>query len=206
MQDLNKALSEIANIRSNLAASTEFRGFGPKSLAITGVLALALGVIQQISPPQNLSIYLIQWISLAVLCTLIVGIDMVLRCKRIHHCLADAMLLGALEQLVPALACGVFFSVFCFYASVDTLWMLPGVWQVLVGLGLFAALRSLVPAVKFIAVFYLLAGFVVLALSVNQAQLSPWLMTLPFLIGQSALSAVLQLSKQRLAEDCDHEG
>lgn len=201
MQDLNKALAEIEDIRINLAASSVFRGFGPKSLAITGLLAGALGAIQHFFPPSSLTSYLHSWILLAVLCTVIVGIDMVLRCKRIHHSLADAMLIGALEQLVPALACGVLFSIFCFYGSSQTLWMLPGVWQILMGLGLFAAVRKLVPGVKLVAVFYLMAGFTVLTLSLQQTQPSPWLMALPFLVGQSALSIVFQLSKQNDDED-----
>lgn len=40
MNDLNKALGDISSIRRQVAHSTEFRGYGPATLAGTGILAL----------------------------------------------------------------------------------------------------------------------------------------------------------------------
>ena len=40
MNDLHKALGDISSIRRQVAHSTEFRGFGPATLAGTGVLAI----------------------------------------------------------------------------------------------------------------------------------------------------------------------
>ena len=39
MSELQKALSEISAIRGHLARGAEFRGYGPSTLAATGLLA-----------------------------------------------------------------------------------------------------------------------------------------------------------------------
>ena len=48
MRDLDKALADIIAIRSQLAAGTAFRGYGPATMAATAVVALATAAIQQV--------------------------------------------------------------------------------------------------------------------------------------------------------------
>src|SRR5260370_38412280 len=42
MKDLQQALSEIHSIRTQVARGTEFHGYGPASIAASGILALAV--------------------------------------------------------------------------------------------------------------------------------------------------------------------
>jgi hypothetical protein len=44
MRDLDKALADIFTIRSQIAAGTAFRGYGPATVAATGGLALLCGL------------------------------------------------------------------------------------------------------------------------------------------------------------------
>ena len=70
MNDLNKALDDISSIRRQMARSTEFRGYGPATLAATGVFAMVAAVAQALwlpDPAKALSSYLVIWISTAVL-------------------------------------------------------------------------------------------------------------------------------------------
>ena len=46
MSDLDKALADIIAIRSQLAAGTAFRGYGPAAVAATGVVALVAAILQ----------------------------------------------------------------------------------------------------------------------------------------------------------------
>jgi len=46
MRDLDKALADIFAIRSQIAAGTAFRGYGPAAIAATGGLALMTAVAQ----------------------------------------------------------------------------------------------------------------------------------------------------------------
>lgn len=50
MDDLNKALGDISSIRRHVARATGFRGYGPATLAATGVLAILAGWSQASSP------------------------------------------------------------------------------------------------------------------------------------------------------------
>jgi hypothetical protein len=46
MRDLDRALADILAIRSQIAAGTAFRGYGPAAIAATGGLALITAVAQ----------------------------------------------------------------------------------------------------------------------------------------------------------------
>ena len=46
MTELRQALDDISAIRTQVARGTQFRGYGPVSIASTGVLALAVAAAQ----------------------------------------------------------------------------------------------------------------------------------------------------------------
>jgi hypothetical protein len=73
----------------------------------------------------------------------------------------------------------------------ETLWLLPGLWQVLTSLGVFASVRSLPRTVALAGGWYFVAGFVVLVLASHSHALSPWTMGIPFVIGQALMSAII---------------
>jgi len=46
MTELRRALAEINAIRTQVARGTQFRGYGPRSVAASGVLALIVAAMQ----------------------------------------------------------------------------------------------------------------------------------------------------------------
>ena len=46
MKELQQALSEIQSIRTQVARDSEFRGYGPASIAVSGILALLVAAAQ----------------------------------------------------------------------------------------------------------------------------------------------------------------
>ena len=74
----------------------------------------------------------------------------------------------------------------------EALWMLPGLWQMLVWLAC-SLVRSLPRTVALGGAWYFLAGFAVLLASQSHA-LSPWTMGLPFVIGQLLMAAILHFA------------
>ena len=86
---------------------------------------------------------------------------------------------------------GVLLAVLLFKFAPETLWLLPGLWQVLVSLGVFASVRSLPRTVAFAGAWYFIAGFAVLLISSHGHELSPWTMGLPFVIGQAMMAAII---------------
>ncbi len=83
------------------------------------------------------------------------------------------------------------------HAQPESLWMLPGLWAMLFGLGIFASVRLLPPAIIWAGVFYLFAGTVCLALAQGPYALSPWAMGLPFGVGQLLTAALLYWTLER---------
>jgi len=84
--ELHKALAEIHTIRGQLARDAEFRGYGPTTLATTGVLALLAAVAQAHwlkNPWREIAVYLAIWISTANGSLLIIGVETVTRTRRI---------------------------------------------------------------------------------------------------------------------------
>jgi hypothetical protein len=75
--------------------------------------------------------------------------------------------------------------------------MLPGLWQVLFSLGVFASCRLLPRATFGVGVFYLAAGLACLALARDDLALSPWAMGLPFGVGQLLAATVLYRTLER---------
>ena len=197
MPDLDKALADIMAIRSQIAAGTAFRGYGPTALAATGCLALITAVAQSLwleNPTAQPMVFFAGWVAAAVLAAVIVGAEMRGRTRRHHSGLADAMIHNAIEQFLPAAGVGVLLAVVFIRFAPEALWMLPGLWQVLVGLGIFASVRSLPRGVAMAGGWYVAAGCGVLALASDGHALSPWAMGIPFAIGQFLLAAVLFLA------------
>ena len=93
----------------------------------------------------------------------LIFIEMQARSRRHHSGLADAMIQQAVEQFLPAGVAGLLLAVMLWKFAPEALWMLPGFWQVLVSLGVFASVRSLPRSIALGGAWYFVAGFAVAA-------------------------------------------
>jgi hypothetical protein len=204
-RDLDKALADIVAIRSQLAAGTAFAGYGPAAIAATAGVALLTAAAQYFwldDPTYHPLTFLFGWALAALLSAGIILSEMFARSRRRHSGLADAMIHQAVEQFLPAAVAGVLLAVMLLKFAPETLWLLPGLWQVLVSLGVFASVRSLPRSVALAGTWYFVAGFIVLLLASQNHALSPWTMGLPFVIGQSLMATILYFaSGERDAEE-----
>lgn len=195
MSDLDKALADILAIRTQLARASAFLGYGPRALAATAGLALVTALAQHLwlgDPSARPGLFFAGWIAAALLSAALIGAEMLARSRRHHSGLADAMIHNAVEQFLPAGAAGALLALVLARTSPESLWMLPGLWQILVSLGIFASVRSLPGGVALAGGWYLVAGLGGLAVASEGHALSPWLMGLPFVLGQGLLAGVLQ--------------
>jgi len=194
MRDLDKALADILAIRSQIAAGTAFRGYGPATAAATGGIALVTAILQFLwldDPTSHPIAFFTGWAAAALLSAALIWIEMQARSRRHHLGLADAMIQQAVEQFLPAGVAGVLLAIMLWKFAPETLWMLPGLWQVLVSLGVFASVRSLPRSIALAGAWYFLAGFTVLLLASQSHLLSSWTMGLPFAVGQLLMAALL---------------
>jgi hypothetical protein len=193
MNDLNKALDDISSIRRQVAHSTEFRGYGPATLASTGVLAFAAAGAQALwlpDPANHIPAYLGIWIWTAVLSATVIGMQMYARTRRIHSGMADEMIRTAVEQFLPSAGAGVLITLALLRYVPVALWMLPGLWQIIFSLGVFSSCRFLPRAVAAAGAWYLLTGLTCIALADSRA-LSPWAMGIPYGAGQLLVAGIL---------------
>jgi len=200
MKDLNQALTEIAAIRSQIVRTAEFRGYGPVTVAITGLVAIAAAELQARLLPaaaHEAATYLTLWIATAAISTTLIAFEMVLRSRTIHSGLAQEMILHAVEQLVPSGVAGILVTVVLLRVAPDSIWILPGLWQILFSLGVFGSARFLPRTIFAVAAWYLVAGLICLSWAAGDRALSPWMMGLPFGIGQLLAAAILQWSETR---------
>lgn len=197
MRDVDRALVDISNIKSQLAAGTMFRGFGPSVMALSGVLAFAAAMAQTIWPhalATDQHTYVATWLATAALAAILISWEVYARSHRHHGGLANSIVLNAFEQFLPSGFAGLALTAIMWKFAPAALWTLPGLWQVFLALGMFAGSRSLPRPVRWVAGWYFLSGFTVIMIASSSASLSPWLMGGPFTIGQLALAAVLHFA------------
>lgn len=196
MKELAQALSEIHSIRNQMARDTEFRGYGPTSIAVSGVLALLVAALQAEwlakSAKPDLVVWLGVWAGTAAVAVLLTGTETFARARRVHVGLAREMLQSAVTQFLPAVMVGFLLTVVLIRVAAQECWMLPGLWELIFSLGVFASCRFLPRQMFAVGVWYLAAGLFCLAAGSETRALSPWALGIPFGIGQLLVAAVLQ--------------
>lgn len=193
MHPLDKALGDITSIRRQVARTTEFRGYGVATLAVTGVFAVIAAVAQSFllpDPANHIGTYLRIWVTTAVVSATLIGMQTLTRTRRIHSDLADEMILMAVEQFLPSVGAGALLSIVLIRFVPANIWMLPGLWQITFSLGVFASCRFLPRPMTAAGAWYLLTGLACIGLGDARA-LSPWTMGVAYSIGQLIVAAVL---------------
>jgi len=199
MDDLNKALGDISSIRRQMARATEFRGYGPATLAATGLLAIAAACAQALwlpNPADHILVYLAIWMSTAVGSAALIAMQTVTRAHRMHSGMADEMIHMAVEQFLPAAGAGALLTLVIARSVPSAIWMLPGLWQVTFSLGVFSSCRFLPRLMVAAGAWYLLTGLTCIMLAGNRA-LSPWTMGLAYGGGQLLVAAILLFSSAK---------
>ena len=203
MNDLNKALGEISSIRRQVARSTEFRGYGPVTLAVTGGIAILAAGLQAVwlpNPANRIPVYLAIWVSTAILSAALIAVQTVTRSQRLHSGMADEMIRMAVEQFLPAAAAGALLTIVLVGSVPSALWMLPGLWQITFSLGVFSSCRFLPRPMAAAGAWYLMTGLTYIALADGRA-LSPWAMGIPYGAGQLLVASILFFTAQEGSDE-----
>ena len=198
MNDLNKALVDISSMRRQMARSTEFRGYGPATLAGTAGFAVLAATAQSFwvrDPATQIDTYLGIWIWTAAVSAALIGIQMHTRSRRIHSGLADEMIRTAVEQFLPSAIAGALLTIVLVRWVPHALWMVPGMWQIIFSLGVFSSCRFLPRPMIAAGAWYLLTGLACIAIGDTRA-LSPWAMGIPYGVGQLLVATILLLNSK----------
>ncbi len=202
--ELREALAQIADIRIRMAEAEVFRGYRSVPIAFSGMLAIGAGVVQPYwvsDPANNVLAYCTVWIVVAMLSIVAAGLAMVLRDRYGGVSQTREVTLFAISQLAPSLVAGALVTGVIVRFAPEAAALLPGLWQVLFSLGLFASYRLLPRAIGVVAFFYLVSGIVVMIVCRGEWALAPCAMGLPFGIGESAAACILYWNLERSHEE-----
>ena len=204
MPDLQKALADISAMRDQMARGTMFRGYGPAALAATGGLAMLAALAQPAivpHPVKQLVPYVALWTTVAAISIAIIALEATRRSRQVHGGLADDMLRAAAAEFLPALAAGALVTLVLLHDGPPTALLLPGIWQIIFSLGVFAACRSLSRSMLAIGVWYLGTGLSCLHFTSGANDLAPLCMGLPFGIGQLFAALLLHQSYREIPDE-----
>lgn len=202
MNDLNRALGDIRDIRRQVAQSTEFRGYGPLTLGATGALAILTGAAQAKwlpNPALHPVLYVAMWSTTAILAIALIATQTLTRAHRMHSGLADEMIRMAALQFVPALLAGLLLTVLLLRVSPGEAWLFPALWQILSSLGVFASCRFLPRSMTAVGVWYMFSGLACIPLGQAHA-LSPLTMSVAYGVGQTLFAAVLYRNSRKSSD------
>lgn len=196
---LREALTQISEIRQQMAQAQVFRGYRALSTAATAGVAVVAAAVQVVLEPEgfrSVSVYLLTWCSAAAVSVGIVGVEMAVRSWRSESSLQRQLTAVVVDQFLPSVVAGGLLTLVIARFAVDSLWMLPGLWAVTFSLGVFASRRFLPRSIFVVGAYYLLAGLFCLTLE-PAAALWPWTMGILFGVGQLLTSGVLYWTLER---------
>jgi hypothetical protein len=198
--ELREALTQITEIRLQLARTEVFRGYRAMPVAFSGGVAVLAAVIQSATitePTMQIGLYLSLWVGAALVSGTAAALEMTIRARNASSPLTRQLTWLACEQFCPCLLAGGMVTLVLVRFAPETLWMLPGLWQIFFGLGIFASCRLLPRPTFWVGVFYLGTGLALLSLGHTEGALAPWKMGLPFGAGQLLAAAVLYCTLER---------
>lgn len=198
--ELHDALSQIGEIRRQMARSAVFRGYRAVPVAFSGILAFMVAALQSSWPPlatREPSGYFTVWILAAVLSLAAIGFELIWRLRHAESPLEGQQTLHALGQLLPSLLVGAALLLVLAEVAPEQMWMLPGWWAILLGLGILASRPYMPPALVWSGAFYLGAGVLCLVWARGDLAYTPWAMGLPFGIGQLLVATLLYCTLER---------
>jgi len=188
--ELQRALSDLEEVRDRLSRVQRFEGYSAPASAASGLVALLAGVVQwHIAPLPHSTIdttaYLGIWLTcLAIGLALNYGAVAAWVFKR-RSAFSQGQFRSAARSIAPSIILGGVLTL----ALVNhrDFALLPGTWFALYALGLFASRGAIPKAVLGVAFAFATLGLAFLTTALDAIALSWWVMPLGFGFGQLAI-------------------
>lgn len=197
--DVSRALSQIAEIHQQIAKGEVYRGYRSLPVAASGVIGILAAVLQPWAvgsgDPVGFVIYW-SWVA-AVAC--VVGTSEIAYNYAARENEADRRRTRqVIGQFLPSVLGAAIISLSFVRLSATLVPVLPGLWAICFGIGVFASRPYLPRASGVVALFYYAAGVALLWRARGPESLSGWWVGGTFGAGQLLAALVLYWNLERL--------
>jgi len=198
--DINKAVDQISEIHKHLAKSEIFYGYKPQTVLTVGIAAFIMAAIQSWwLIPKSDFIFLVQWLATGSVIVAIIGGNIIYNYLKNGSNFEIHQMSKVFLQFVPSLVAGFIITGIMMIFESSAVEYLPGIWALLFSLGIFSMRPYLPRMVGYVALFYLIAGTVLLYLVRYSLSFTPWGMGLTFGTGHLFAALILHLDIERKA-------
>lgn len=189
-----QALSDIREIGDILARTQHTSCIRPAPIACTAVAAIVAASFADVTTHPMLvgdRSFVSYWLAVAVVCAAMIAIDLGRRYWTTDSELQRGRTRVAIYQFAPCLLVGGFATLCLLPVIEHPSSLLPGLWCIIVSLGIFATLSNAPPAMIFPAAFYAIIGGLFWRFDEWAVGLGSWSMGFAFGIGQLWTALIL---------------
>jgi hypothetical protein len=187
--ELHRALAQVAEIQDQLTRADVYRGYRSVPVAASGLIGLVAAWLQpaHLDPVSFVS----YWVVIATAAGCVGGSEIAYNYVVHDEALARRRTRRVLGQLLPSLL-GAAIITGCFVHLGPTLVpLLPGIWAICFGIGIFASRPFLVRASGWTALYFYAVGVALLWTARGPESLSAWSVGGTFGVGQLLAAMVL---------------
>jgi hypothetical protein len=202
--ELQRALAQVAAIQDQITRSDVYRGYRSLPVAASGVIGLAAAWLQPRGLASDPLSFVVYWMIVAV-CAGFVGVSEIVYNYVVRdEALARQRTRRVVGQMLPSLLAGAIVTVCLSHLSAALVPLLPGLWAICFGLGIFASKLYLVRASGWVALYFYVMGVALLWMATGpETTLTPWSVGGTFGVGQLLTAAVLYWNLE--TENVRHE-
>lgn len=192
---LERALADLDVIRTQVLRSEHYRGYRARACFATSGLAVAAAIYGASDAAlKNAHSFVLYWTTVAAGAVLLCAFDVVTATVARRETARRTWQVAG--QLLPALVLGAVLPWLLVKAGGRASVFIPGLWSSLFGLAVFATRPFLPRHIGFVALYYFIAGFALLA-TAEPGPLSSYSVGLVFAVGQAATGFVLKAGLER---------
>ena len=189
--ELDRALAQVAEIQDQLTRADVYRGYRSVPVAGSGIIGLFAAWLQPAGLPADPLAFVGYWIVIAI-CAGFVGVSEIVYNYVVHdEALARRRTRRVVGQMLPSLLGAAIITGSFVHLSAELVSLLPGIWAICFGIGIFASRPFLVRASGWAALYFYAAGVALLWTARGTESLSAWSVGGTFAVGQLLTAAVL---------------
>ena len=189
--ELDRALAQVAEIQDQLTRADVYRGYRSVPVAGSGIIGLFAAWLQPAGLPADPLAFVGYWIVIAI-CAGFVGVSEIVYNYVVHdEALARRRTRRVVGQMLPSLLGAAIITGSFVHLSAELVSLLPGIWAICFGIGIFASRPFLVRASGWAALYFYAAGVALLWTAQAHEPLSGWSVGGTFGVGQLLTAAVL---------------